>query len=217
MTGKHVQLSLFEEPAGQLPDRRVTIGTAVEIDGLSYIREFVSVEMQDRLLAKVDGETWLADLKRRVQHYGYKYDYKSRHINYSMRIGRLPEWAEEVTELLCQQAIMAERADQLIVNEYLPGQGIASHIDCVPCFTDTIASLSLGSSCVMNFTNNLTKRVIPVLLEPGSLVVLRGDARYAWTHGIASRKSDQFQGRSIPRGRRVSLTFRKVILDQSQD
>jgi alkylated DNA repair dioxygenase AlkB len=64
----------------------------------------------------------------------------------------------------------------------------------------------------MNFGNKEKERVVPLLLEPRSLVILRSDARYNWTHRIAARKTDDFQGRVIER-RRVSLTFRKVILD----
>jgi len=41
----------------------------------------------------------------------------------------------------------------MIANEYLPGQGISAHVDCVPCFSDRIASLSLLSPCEMVFQN----------------------------------------------------------------
>jgi hypothetical protein len=47
-----------------------------------------------------------------------------------------------------------------------------------------------------------------------SLLVMKDEARYKWTHGIAKRKSDRYRGRTIVRRRRVSLTFRKVILDE---
>lgn len=183
------------------------------VSGLQYIPDFVTREAHDQLLRDVNSQPWLADLKRRVQHYGYKYDYKSRRIDQTMRIGPLPEWALPVADDLVKRGLMPELPDQLIVNEYEPGQGIAAHVDCVPCFTDTIASLSLGSACVMNFANKHAGETIPLLLDPGSLVVMKGEARYGWTHGIAARKSDVFQGRTIDRRRRVSLTFRKVILD----
>jgi alkylated DNA repair dioxygenase AlkB len=111
--------------------------------------------------------------------------------------------------------IISELPDQVIVNEYQPGQGISSHIDCVPCFTDTIISLSLGSACVMNFTGVPTGEKIPVLLEPRSIVVLKDDARYKWTHSIPARKVDHFYGQTITRERRVSLTFRKVIITKN--
>ncbi|SHK82523.1 alpha-ketoglutarate-dependent dioxygenase AlkB [Chryseobacterium contaminans] len=51
-----------------------------------------------------------------------------------------------------------------------------------------------------------------MLLDSGSLIVLSGDARYKWTHGIAPRKTDYINGRKIERKLRLSMTFRKVIL-----
>lgn len=103
--------------------------------------------------------------------------------------------------------------DQIIINEYQSGQGISTHIDCVPCFSNTIASLSLGSPCVMDFAHSETGKKSSLLLEPRSLLVLSGDARYLWQHSIAGRKTDRFNGQTIQRTRRISLTFRKVLAD----
>ena len=65
----------------------------------------------------------------------------------------------------------------------------------------------------MQFTNKFNvQKVIPVLLEPCSLVVLKKDARYNWMHGIKAVKTDNFYGEKIIRRRRISLTFRKVII-----
>lgn len=50
-------------------------------------------------------------------------------------------------------------------------------------------------------------------LQPRSLILLSGAARYQWTHAIPARKSDNVNGFKIERERRVSLTFRSVILD----
>ena len=100
----------------------------------------------------------------------------------------------------------------LIINEYFPGQGIANHIDCIPCFGNTVISLSLGSNCVMDFINVLTKQKVEIMLESGSLVILKGESRNNWTHGIAQRKTDNFNGIKTFRKLRISMTFRKVIL-----
>jgi len=164
------------------------------------------------LLRAISEEPWLGDLKRRVQHYGYRYDYKARKIDSSMKIGEVPAWTAFLTDKFRSQGHFIELPDQLIVNEYEPGQGIAKHVDCQSCFTDTILSLSLGSSCVMTFTHLSSQQVVPVFLEPQSLVIRRGESRYEWQHSIAGRKSDTHEGKSYPRGKRVSLTFRKVIL-----
>ena len=82
----------------------------------------------------------------------------------------------------------------------------------MPCFGDTVLSISLGSACVMTLTELRGRAAVPLLLAPGSLLAMAGAARYDWKHGIAARKSDTYDGATIARGRRVSLTFRTIIL-----
>ncbi|MEL6310548.1 MAG: alpha-ketoglutarate-dependent dioxygenase AlkB, partial [Chloroflexota bacterium] len=91
--------------------------------------------------------------------------------------------------------------------------GISPHVDCEPCFDDTILSLSLGSACLMDFTHIEGQHTNSILLAPRSLLIMAGEARYDWKHGIAARKSDVVDGKRIARQRRISLTMRKVILD----
>lgn len=184
---------LFDIPAPVAPD----------IPGLQYIPDFITADEELGLIDIIDQQPWLSDLKRRVQHYGYKYDYKARTVTADSYLGPLPDWLMPVTRKL------SFKPDQAIVNEYMPGQGISAHVDCVPCFDGTIASLSLGSGAVMQFANRLEKR--DLYLEPRSLIILSGPARYKWTHAIPARKSDVIDGFKIERRRRVSLTFRKVI------
>lgn len=178
----------------------------LNINGLEYLPSFISREQEIKLLDLIDSKNWNSDLKRRTQHYGYKYDYKARSIDQSYYLGKMPDWIDEVCSKLYYEEIFLQKPDQVIINEYVPGQGISAHIDCAPCFTDTICSLSLSSGCIMDFTNYDSKKSI--YLEPRSLLVLKGDARYKWRHQIAARKSDN----GIKRQRRISLTFRKVIL-----
>ncbi|AWL09613.1 uncharacterized protein HME7025_01761 [Aquirufa nivalisilvae] len=182
------------------------------IQGLTYLPNFIDKLEVKYLIESINAEPWLSDIKRRVQHYGYKYDYKARSIDYSMFIGKLPSWAMIMAQRLFDEKHISELPDQLIINEYQPGQGIANHVDCEPCFGNTIISISLGSSCVMDFINLRTKQKVEVMLESGSLVVLTGEARHNWTHGIAQRKTDNFKGMKTERRLRISMTFRKVIL-----
>jgi hypothetical protein len=193
-----LQTSLFEEPA------RVPV-----ISGLTYIPNYITPIQETELLNIIDKQPWLTDLKRRVQHYGWKYDYKSRNITSEQKLGPLPTWLQNYCNKLHQDGLFLKAPDQLIINEYQPGQGISAHMDTLH-FENTIASLSLGSSCIMEFTNNENK--VPVLLEPCSLVVLSCDARYKWKHAIPARKTDKYNGQIINRSRRVSLTFRNVII-----
>jgi alkylated DNA repair dioxygenase AlkB len=195
------QSSLFDS---EMPD--------VTIAGLTYLPNYLSKQEENALIEQIDAQNWLADLKRRVQHYGYKYDYRSRRIDTSMKIGQLPEWLESIAKRLYTEGVFKNVPDQVIINEYTIGQGITHHIDCEPCFEDTIVSISLGSTCVMDFKNPKTDEKIPLLLQPRSAVILKSESRYDWEHGIAGRKSDKYEGVIYPRKRRISLTFRKVIL-----
>jgi alkylated DNA repair dioxygenase AlkB len=193
------------EPAAGAP--------ATPIPGLTYLPDYIDAGHEERLLAIIDRRTWLTDLARFVQHYGYRYDYKGRKIDPEMYLGPLPDWAADLAARLHQEGWFGERADQVIVNEYQPGQGISKHVDCVPCFDRTIASLSLGSTCVLEMAHGKTKHKVELLLRPRSLVIMQDEARYKWTHAVPARKKDVVDGRTWPRGRRVSLTFRKVLLD----
>ena len=181
------------------------------IEGLNYVAGFSDEPAQILLLEAIDRQPWLTDLHRRVQHYGYKYDYKARKIDRSMYLGSLPVWAQPVADRLLSEGYMQEVPDQLIVNEYEPGQGISAHVDCIPCFGSIVCALTLGSGCVMEFTQVAGLGAESLLLECGSLLVLAGAARYQWKHSIPARKSDKLDGGLLRRSRRVSLTFRTII------
>lgn len=130
-----------------------------------------------------------------------------------MYLGELPAWAQPLAARLVAKGYMDSAPNKLIVNEYEPGQGIAPHVDCVPCFGPVVCSVTIGSQCVMELSAVDGDEAESLLLEPGSLLVLRGDSRYKWRHAIPGRKSDGVDGQTMLRGRRVSLTFRTVKLD----
>ncbi len=182
------------------------------IPGLTIISDFVTPDQAAELIIFTDKQPWRDDLKRRVQHYGYRYDYQARRVTADLALGPLPEKLQNLAGHLYDLSIFPEIPDQVIINEYLPGQGIAAHIDCVPCFTETIASLSLLSACTMKFQQPKTGNTIEIRLEPNSLAVLKDEARYLWTHSIPARKSDVVDGIKIFRNRRLSMTFRNVRL-----
>lgn len=185
------------------------------VPGLTYRPAYISESLHERLLAAIDMQEWSRDLQRRVQHYGYRYDYGRGHQ--LSRLGPLPPWAAKIARKLFGDSIVPELPDQVIVNEYLPGQGITPHIDDPRRFEETIASLSLGSPTIMDFLSCKTRERLALLLKPRSLLVLQRESRYDWKHGIAHRKSDIINGVKTPRGRRVSLTFRKVIAQSEED
>ena len=205
--------SLFDAPEIDTDESRIA---ARLIDsGVTYVPTFLTGGESEELLTKIDAKLWMHDLKRRVQHYGWRYDYSSRVVTEEMRTAPLPDFIQNIARQLTKRGWFESIPDQVIVNEYQPGQGIAPHIDR-DCFGPSVATLSLGDRWPMQFIpfgrSAVAAETEEIFLDVGSILVLRGDARTKWMHGIVKRRTDG-QGRSRrQRRRRVSVTFRTVEL-----
>ena len=213
MTAQQASLFPKADPAPPPPDD--TLPMLREI-GVLYEPKLLSVDGCERLLADIDArdEQWRDDLRRRVQHYGWRYDYKARAVTADMRLGPLPDFIRPVAERLREGGWFAETPDQVIVNEYEPGQGIAAHADR-DCFGPAVAMLSLGDRWPMRFTppEGADGEPLDLFLDVGSLTVLTDAARTHWHHAILPRQSDpDGHGGRRKRQRRVSVTFRTVIV-----
>jgi alkylated DNA repair dioxygenase AlkB len=187
----------------EIPDIGLPPGTHV-------IPDWISPAHETALAAFLDAGAWSGELRRRVRHFGYRYDYRARVATPESRIGSLPEDWQGLGRRMVEAGVFARLPDQVIANDYQPGQGISAHVDCQPCFGDVIVSLSLLSPCEMQSRCDETGEGRAAILPPRSLLVLEGVARHDWTHAIPARRSDIIDGVRVMRGRRVSLTFRTM-------
>ncbi|XP_058041790.1 alkylated DNA repair protein alkB homolog 8 isoform X3 [Ahaetulla prasina] len=201
--------------------------------GLRVIEELVSPEEEKMLLENIN---WTEDeviphaqkcLKhRRVKHFGYEFRYDNNNVDQDRPLpGGLPDSCTAILAKCLKMGYINQKPDQLTVNQYEPGQGIPPHIDTHSAFEDEIISLSLGAEIVMDFKHP-DGRTVAVLLPQRSLLVMSGESRYLWTHGITPRKFDVVQaseGENVgsitadirkltlnKRGKRISFTFRKI-------
>lgn len=86
---------------------------------------------------------------------------------------------------------------------------IKPHVDSVRFCGDTIAGLSLISSSVMRLVCEQDKeKVVDILLKQRSLYIMKGEARYKYTHEILPDNLSYFKNVHIPRNRRVSIICR---------
>jgi alkylated DNA repair dioxygenase AlkB len=170
------------------------------IPGLRYLREYISSAEERQLVAAIDREPWNTKWQRRRQPYGGGYGTNDD-------APPIPDWGRHLAERMLADGLTPTPFDHLLVNEYVPGQGIASHRDYAP-YGRTVASLSLLAPCVMDFRERSSGRKEHLLLEPRSVLVLSDQARYHWEHGIAPRKRDVWHGIPFERSRRLSVTFR---------
>jgi alkylated DNA repair protein alkB family protein 8 len=99
---------------------------ACAIPGLSLLPDFVSAEEEDAILQLVDVQQhWESLAKRRVLHFGTKFDYASRGLG-----GEEHPLPPLLRAVACRiEALPGSQAmDQLTVNEYTPGVGISPHV-----------------------------------------------------------------------------------------
>ncbi|KAM6172093.1 tRNA (carboxymethyluridine(34)-5-O)-methyltransferase ALKBH8 isoform 2-T2 [Erethizon dorsatum] len=201
--------------------------------GLTVVEEIVSSEDEKMLLEiinwteDIDNQNFQKSLKhRQVKHFGYEFHYENNNVDKDKPLPEgLPDICDSFLEKWLADGYIKHRPDQLTINQYEPGQGIPAHIDTHSAFEDEIVSLSLGSEVVMDFKHpdGIT---VQVMLPRRSLLVMTGESRYLWTHGITPRKFDTVQASEHyksgiitsdigdltlrKRGIRTSFTFRKV-------
>ena len=173
----------------------------MSMEGLTLIEETITEAEENELIEYINFQEWNTELSRRVQHYGYKFP--ELYTMTSLVPGNpIPSIIMPLIQKL--NKLLNKEFDQIIINEYKRGQGINQHIDKVDLFGDTIVSLSLGSRTVMDFYNIQNEEIISMELPVRSLLILQGEARYIWRHGIKGKNNDN----GIPRGTRISITFR---------
>ena len=177
--------------------------------GATLLPDLVTEPEERRLLQRIYEAPWSSEIGRRVQHYGFRYDYRARADAPPLPAAPFPRWAEVIGARLAP-SFGGNLPEQCIVNEYLPGQGIGMHADH-EMFGPAVVSLSLAAGWTMQFrprsTRPYARAALPgdetALLPARSALVLHGAARTAWMHGL-----DPATNASCPE--RVSVTFRTL-------
>lgn len=172
--------------------------------GLQYEREFLTVREERALIQRIAALP-LAEMRyrqylarRRVVNYGGRYDFQERRLNESEPLpGALLSLRDKAAAWL---GIAPEKFVQTLVAEYRPGTPLGWHRD-VPDFEDVVG-ISLADEAVMRFRPYPPRAprradVAKLTLEPRSIYLLRGSARWAWQHSVAPTKA-----------LRYSVTFR---------
>jgi alkylated DNA repair dioxygenase AlkB len=187
------------------------------IKGLYYVPNFLTDEEHKKILDYLKkSKKWKGVGKnsgsRKVIHFGYSYAYDRSGIK---KIDDVPDYFKNLVDIDRVNAnietdLLDENMEQLIINEYKPGQGIHPHLDHVGYFGAIIVCITIGSGVSMDFTKieDPTKKKT-IFVQPSSLYIMSGDARYKWKHGIKRTSYDNGK----KRGTRYSLTYRTVQID----
>ena len=182
----------------------------------TLIPQFISSELEAALVQEIDQNDWFTVPKstRRVQHYGYRYDYASGSTN--QPAPTFPPLLQHLATAIAQRNYMPQ-PQQAIINEYGKTQGIGAHYDRLD-YGPIITSVSLLEDTNMNFAGRpntpYAGQKQEVLLSRRSLLVMSGPYRDQFTHAIPKRGTvTNAEGKRVPKAdnyRRISITFRTL-------
>jgi alkylated DNA repair dioxygenase AlkB len=173
-------------------------------EGMLYQAEFLSPQ-EEALWIEVASALPLREMnyrgytaRRRVASYGGKYDFSAQRLEPS---GPLPEKLEPLRAKAAQWlGVAPESFTQTLVAEYREGTPLGWHRD-VPDFEDVVGVSLLGEAAMRfrRYPPDAPKKqdVLKLLIQPRSIYLLRGAARWNWQHSVAPTPS-----------LRYSITFR---------
>ncbi|OII73972.1 oxygenase superfamily protein [Cryptosporidium ubiquitum] len=123
----------------------------LEKKGLILVKDFISESEAQELLNWIDNNgQWETKLNRRVQHYGYSFDYNNKIIS-SVWERDIPCILGRLIERMVGLKLIMEIPDQITINEYEVGKGIGNHIDSHHTIGENISVISLGSGILFDF------------------------------------------------------------------
>ncbi|KAL1499360.1 hypothetical protein AB1Y20_011567 [Prymnesium parvum] len=167
------------------------------VKGLTVLRSYLSPEEHDVLLALA-----LEDKPRRPPRGS---------TNLCVTCPQIPtlEWyvvLRSVCERLRRDVGLPHMPGTLTLNYYEAHEGLRAHTDNPLVIAELVIGLSLASPCVMEWAHAGGERWA-VVLEPGTVVIQQGEARYDWTHAIPPGEVHARPGGGEPivRSARVSV------------
>jgi alkylated DNA repair dioxygenase AlkB len=142
--------------------------------------------------------------KRKAAWYGDS-DYA---YTYSNTTKQALAWTNELLELkILAEKITGTTFNSCLLNLYHNGdEGMAWHSDDEKSLgkNTTIASLSFGAERKFSLKHKLCKQTLSVILESGSLLIMKDTTQTNWLHSLPKTKKV-----TKPR---VNLTFRTIVL-----
>jgi alkylated DNA repair dioxygenase AlkB len=172
-------------------------------EGFLYRPEFLTEKEEAEVLRAIeslqfevlDFHGYIA--KRRVVSYGWDYDFSTRKT--SVASSSIPEFLLPIRERAAEVAeLRSAEIQEALVTKYPVGAPIGWHRDA-PQF-ETILGISLGSASRIRLKPYKNGgRIVSIELEPRSIYVLEGPARWNFQHSIPAVKE-----------LRYSITFRSL-------
>lgn len=168
--------------------------------GFTYFPEFISQKQEEEILHILSGLSFSSfemhgvEARRKIIHYGMKYDFLSRTAKKS---GEIPLWLQDLKSQVSK--LLEKEVSQILVTQYPKNAPIGWHFDAPPF--ESLFGLSLKNPCRFLLRKGESSNVekIEISLENRSGYIVSGEARTHWQHHIPPVKEERY-----------SITFRTL-------
>lgn len=193
--------------------------TFITIDGVHVFEEVITPEEEAAIVSSIDKTEWVnSQSGRRKQDFGPKLNFKKKKVNLSGFAG-LPSYVKDIWERLTNQygkdgGVLSNFLPVELCNlEYDPSRGssIEPHFDDFWVWGTRLVTLNYLSPTALTLTRppkednedstDEEESEIAIIMNPRSLLVLSGDARFKWLHEV--KRQDVME-------RRVATTWREL-------
>lgn len=176
-------------------------GTIMDLEEAnSYYQKLMKTIAWENDVAVIFGKRIVT--KRKVAWYGDQpFEY-----TYSNNTKKALPWTKELLELKrMSEELTGETFNSCLLNLYHSGEeGMAWHSDAEKDLkrNGAIASLSFGAERKFAFKHKQTKEKVALVLDHGSLLVMKGTTQTHWLHRLPPTK--------LVKTPRINLTFRTI-------
>lgn len=181
---------------------------SVTIGGVTVISEFISREEEEALIQAIDTrKPWVDSQEgRRKQDYGPKVSFLKKKVSVG-NFGGFPNFAVDLFERMStrhKDLLYGFVPVEFCILEYTPERGsyIRPHYDDFWIWGDRLITVNLLSETSLRLTKefHIPPYEMQIKMPARSLVIIQGEARYDWHHGI---------NRYDIKSRRVAMTWRE--------
>lgn len=179
------------------------------------LREILASDMivKSDFISESEEESLLAEVDKYMRRLRYEFDHWDNAIH-GYRETEKKEWNEKNMQILERVRGLAFTSDvsplaYVHVLDIAKDGYIKPHVDAVRFCGDTITGMCLLSPCVMRLAlESNSRKYGDVYLPRRSLYIMRGQARYKFTHEVLKNEESYFREEHVPRDRRISIICR---------
>lgn len=154
--------------------------------GLILIPDFLTEDDEANIVSNIPESKIHKRSSQRnsIKRFGSNVPYKNQ-----IESNTIPDFLDQIAQKIVDAGLLTIKPNSVSINEYLTGNAIEPHIDSIES-GPIITIVSLLSDATMVLANGKEKHEI--IVPKQSILQLKDDIRYKWTHAILPVKNKRY-------------------------